>query len=274
MFLLLVAAGLSLAASLIRPIAAEKTPSVLGRSNSNSIRHPSAFVKTALEVSGGGLRKGEESSELSDFSGAASALFGNIRVPAALFAGASAGAAFAMPLVTNEGLRPGMVKRVYALLMLTCLAFQMIALVVSTLSIGSINFAKDREKTVDVASFLQKYYELEWTATRFHFFSGLIAFVTAAGLRAWVHITCPVVGKAALGIIVSSTLMALAFLQNQTQSTTLRSIASMPVDLVKLYVQRGKEEPLFTAAVLSFAITGLYIVGKTPHVYKYLASMP
>ena len=47
------------------------------------------------------LRSGA-TGELKDYSGAAGGLFGTYRIPASLFAGASAGAAFAMPIVLGE----------------------------------------------------------------------------------------------------------------------------------------------------------------------------
>ena len=53
-----------------------------------------AQTKSALLLSGGG--GSSEAAELKDYGSEMSALFGNIRIPAALFAGASAGAAFAM----------------------------------------------------------------------------------------------------------------------------------------------------------------------------------
>ena len=50
------------------------------------------------------LRSGatQQSGELKDYAGAAGGLFGTYRIPASLFAGASAGAAFAMPIVLGE----------------------------------------------------------------------------------------------------------------------------------------------------------------------------
>ena len=47
------------------------------------------------------LRSGA-TGELKDYSGAAGGLFGTYRIPASLFAGASAGAAFAMPILAGE----------------------------------------------------------------------------------------------------------------------------------------------------------------------------
>ena len=47
------------------------------------------------------LRSGS-TGELKDYAGAAGGLFGTYRIPASLFAGASAGAAFAMPILAGE----------------------------------------------------------------------------------------------------------------------------------------------------------------------------
>ena len=54
------------------------------------------------------LRSGA-TGELKDYSGAAGGLFGTYRIPASLFAGASAGAAFAMPIVLGEAATLGSV---------------------------------------------------------------------------------------------------------------------------------------------------------------------
>ena len=66
-----------------------------------------------------------------DYSSEAAGLFGNVRIPAALFAGAAAGAAFALPLGVSEGLKVGLVKRLYALLMMGSLSSEIVAVVVS-----------------------------------------------------------------------------------------------------------------------------------------------
>ena len=47
--------------------------------------------------------------ELKDYAGTAGGLFGTYRIPASLFAGASAGAAFAMPIVLGEAATLGYV---------------------------------------------------------------------------------------------------------------------------------------------------------------------
>ena len=54
------------------------------------------------------LRSGA-TGELKDYAGAAGGLFGTYRIPASLFAGASAGAAFAMPILAGEAATLGSV---------------------------------------------------------------------------------------------------------------------------------------------------------------------
>ena len=54
------------------------------------------------------LRSGA-TGELKDYAGAAGGLFGTYRIPASLFAGASAGAAFAMPIIVGEAATLGSV---------------------------------------------------------------------------------------------------------------------------------------------------------------------
>eukprot|EP00571_Detonula_confervacea_P009945 CAMPEP_0172302274 /NCGR_PEP_ID=MMETSP1058-20130122/4002_1 /TAXON_ID=83371 /ORGANISM="Detonula confervacea, Strain CCMP 353" /LENGTH=184 /DNA_ID=CAMNT_0013012697 /DNA_START=35 /DNA_END=586 /DNA_ORIENTATION=- len=102
-----------------------------------------------------------DDAELKSYASEASGLFGILRVPAALFAGASAGAAFAMPIASTEGLKIGMVKRLYALLMISSLASQIVVVFVSTLTMGAmtLGFA---HKTKSVGDLLDREYSLEW----------------------------------------------------------------------------------------------------------------
>jgi len=50
-------------------------------------------------------------------------------------------------------------------------------------------------------------------AVRWHFLSGVLFFLIGIGLRAWISIACPVVAKVALGIILSSATLCVAFVQ-------------------------------------------------------------
>ena len=70
------------------------------------LRQAASFTQPAMRTRSAAtsLRSGatQQSGELKDYAGAAGGLFGTYRIPASLFAGASAGAAFAMPIVLGE----------------------------------------------------------------------------------------------------------------------------------------------------------------------------
>jgi hypothetical protein len=128
------------------------------------------------------LRSGA-TGELKDYAGAAGGLFGTYRIPASLFAGASAGAAFAMPIVAGELATLGYVKRIYAALMISSLVCQLQVIVVSTVALERLSRPYDQETSVE--NFMRRYFDLEWIAVRLNFFVGVLSFVTAIGLRAW-----------------------------------------------------------------------------------------
>ena len=157
------------------------------------------------------LRSGA-TGELKDYSGAAGGLFGTYRIPASLFAGASAGAAFAMPIVLGEAATLGYVKRIYAALMISSLVCQLQVIVVSTVALERLSRLYDKETSVE--NFMRRYFDLEWIAVRLNFFVGVLSFVTAIGLRAWQTIACPVVAKITLYTVISGSLTALAFVRS------------------------------------------------------------
>ena len=120
------------------------------------------------------LRSGA-TGELKDYSGAAGGLFGTYRIPASLFAGASAGAAFAMPIVLGEAATLGYVKRIYAALMISSLVCQLQVIVVSTVALERLSRPYDKETSVE--NFMRRYFDLEWIAVRLNFFVGVLSFV-------------------------------------------------------------------------------------------------
>jgi hypothetical protein len=120
------------------------------------------------------LRSGA-TGELKDYAGAAGGLFGTYRIPASLFAGASAGAAFAMPIVAGELATLGYVKRIYAALMISSLVCQLQVIVVSTVALERLSRPYDQETSVE--NFMRRYFDLEWIAVRLNFFVGVLSFV-------------------------------------------------------------------------------------------------
>jgi len=209
-----------------------------------------------------------------DYSGEAANLLGNLRIPAALFAGAAAGGAFALPLVTGEGLQVGMVKRLYALLMVGALSAQVIAITVATVTMADMSAASTTtKKTRSVAEYLNQNYDLEWVTARLHFLSGMLLFVIGSGLRAWITIGCPVIAKVALGIIVSGTLLALSFIDSVERAQfSKKGMIALPVRFVKLLLERVRkfEGPWFLASLVSAVVTAVYLVSKLEHITSYL----
>jgi hypothetical protein len=213
--------------------------------------------------------------ELQDFSGATSSLFGNIRIPAALFAGASAGAAFALPInMASEGLKVGLVKRVYSLLLVGALSSEILAVVVSTVAVASLATGS-APKSKTLSGFISANYALAWASARFHFLVGVLWFVMGLGLRAWVTIGCPIFARAALGLISSATLLCVAFIQDMgatEEGQESFNFLMLPFRYVQLFFQKAKGNPLFAAALVMYSITFGYVLYKAPHVWHYLAT--
>ena len=143
------------------------------------LRQAASFTQPAMRTRSAAtsLRSGatQQSGELKDYAGAAGGLFGTYRIPASLFAGASAGAAFAMPIVLGEAATLGYVKRIYAALMISSLVCQLQVIVVSTVALERLSRAYDKE--VSVEAFMRRYFDLEWIAVRLNFFVGVLSFV-------------------------------------------------------------------------------------------------
>ena len=228
-----------------------------------------SFLRLSSEIKGGATAAAA-SAELQDFSNEATGLFNNVRIPAALFAGASAGATFALPLVASEGLKVGMVKRIYALMMMGALSSEVVAVVVSTLTMGALSTQSKKRTAVSLHDFLLNYYELEWSSTRLHFLSGVLLFSLAIGMRAWISISCPVVAKAALGIILSSTLLCLSFWRQLEGDSFMDGVVQLPARYAGALIRRSKQSEFFAASFTLTLVTALYIIMSIPHVAKYL----
>ena len=232
-----------------------------------------ARTKAALRLSGGGGSAGE-AAELRDYGSEMSALFGNIRIPAALFAGASAGAAFALPLGTADGLKRGFVKRTYALLMMSALSCQLLAIIVATLSMGTIAVSAESRKAACLADYIEEYFDLSWVTARWNFLAGIFAFVVGMGIRAWLVVTCPIFGNAALGIIASSTVLAVGFVEDNERKRRSGGVSKGLLGLTIRYatsmLKKAAKDPLFALGCLLSAATWGYVVYNLPHVWQYL----
>lgn len=235
-------------------------------------------------------RERQQQETTAKFGPDASSLFANVRIPAALFAGAAAGAAFAMPLAAADTLRVGLVKRVYALSMVGCLSSQLIAIVVSTLALEALSRRRHDQGSSSVVTredpppppprtlseFIAAHYDLEWTTTKLHFFAGILSFAFGSGIRAWIAIGCPVVAKAALLLIVSATSLAISFLEEGGDGG---DGSGRPFELVRLsarYFQmlcrKSLKNPWFGVSLALSLLTYGYMLMNVNHVYKYLVA--
>lgn len=211
--------------------------------------------------------------ELQDFSNEASSLFANVRIPAALFAGAAIGAAYAMPVgtaTTREGLLLGFTRRIYALLMIHSLSAEIVALVVATVAMIGISAKMKCEKAASLPEWMELQYEAEWFTCTFSFLSGIISFCLASGLRAWLSMGCPVLGASSLGLLVTATLLSLAFVDD-LQKANGSSLMSLPIKQARVLWRLARRSPLFFLSFLSMVATILFTVIRVPHLYRFLA---
>eukprot|EP00580_Thalassiosira_gravida_P000950 CAMPEP_0201615962 /NCGR_PEP_ID=MMETSP0492-20130828/32691_1 /ASSEMBLY_ACC=CAM_ASM_000837 /TAXON_ID=420259 /ORGANISM="Thalassiosira gravida, Strain GMp14c1" /LENGTH=266 /DNA_ID=CAMNT_0048083793 /DNA_START=26 /DNA_END=826 /DNA_ORIENTATION=- len=226
--------------------------------------------QNVMALRGGGIDN-INNVELKSYASEASSLFGNLRVPASLFAGASVGAAFAMPIGGPEGLTIGLVKRIYALLMISSLACQTVVVVVSTCTMGALALGAV-EKTKSVGDLLELDYSLEWITARFFFLTGTGCFSVGSGIRAWITIGCPIFARASLGMIISATLLSFAFVRDTSRHGKDKLLHKLPVKFVKLLIQKAKKDWMFALSLLVYSITWTYIIVNAPHVWMWLAA--
>jgi hypothetical protein len=133
--------------------------------------------------------------------------------------------------------------------------------------------------TSSVGELLQQEYELEWVTVRFHFLSGLVMFIVGIGIRAWITIACPIIAKAALGIILSTAALCMAFIQDLEQQQQQKSssvglldgVVRLPVNYLKSLAKKSTKKPLFAIASIGMLLTSTYIVASIPHVVHWLS---
>ena len=217
----------------------------------------------------------EEVLPAKDFSAEASALFGNVRIPAALFAGASAGSAYALPISAgHEGVRIGFAKRLYALLMIHSLSANIIVIIVATASMAGIANQSIARESTSVVQWMHTYFNGEWVTVQCQFISGICTFALAVALRSWISMVCPVLANACVGILISSTLLALAFVDHMEKSAGRGTLLRLPIQQVHNLIRYSRTSPFFIAATLSYITTMVYMALRVPHLLHYLASAP
>ena len=231
------------------------------------------------KIARGGARtkattKEQDDDELQDFGGSVAGLFGNLRIPASLIAGASLGSAFALPMLDSDAARIGMAKRLYAFSMVTTLGSMLLVVIITTIVMNDIALRPKRlSKTA--ADYIEENYGCEWMIVRSHFFYGSFAFLGASAFRAYISIACPVIGKGVLGILTSLGLMAMSYLIENTvgRRPEAETYPERFGRFVTTIGKKAKSNVWFGAGAITWIWAVAYLIYKLPHMYIYLVNM-
>ena len=145
------------------------------------------------------------------FDGAASAVFNNLRIPAALVAGAAFGGAFGLQLNSADAFALALAKRAYVVIAVMALASELLVVVTATCALDAMNRADSLVPAETLSCwFEQNGLELENLVCTVHFFFGLLGLTAMVGLRAWITISCARIAKGTLGLIASVVLIMIS----------------------------------------------------------------
>jgi len=213
----------------------------------------------------------EEEEEKKDHGGVVAGLFGNLRIPASLIAGASLGSAFALPFLASDTGRIDFAKRMYIFSMITTLGSMLMVVILSTIVMNDVCLRPSR-RTKSVRDYVDEYYALEWMMVRSSFFYGALAFIVGSAFRAWISIECPVLGKAVVGILSSISVVSLSYMADQVRVQYDRPLRQSFLLYVKAVLRRTKTNPLFGIGVALWVISNSYLLVKLPHMYSFLVN--
>jgi len=279
----------------IRPPSARQN--TLGRSQFNTQSHRLGRVvenpdvglskthrQSTVAIRGGGRRAAKEDSagagasaaaeeQLSDFGGKVASLFGNLRIPASLVAGAALGSAFALPLADSDGFMMGFAKRLYAFSMLTSLGSMLLVVILSTICMNDIAMCPSR-LSKSAYDYVSENYSMEWFAVKSHFFYGAVAFTLGAAFRAYVSISCPIIGRGIGGMLVGTTMISLSHLIEKSENQRGgSSIWQAFARHLRAILNKSKTNVFYAAGVLVWASSLSYLTYKLPHIYLYLSRL-
>lgn len=145
------------------------------------------------------------------FDGAASAVFNNLRTPAALVAGAAFGGAFGLQLNSADAFALALAKRAYVVIAVMALASELLVVVTATCALDAMNRADSLVPAETLSCWFERNgMELENLVCTVHFFFGLLGLTAMVGLRAWITISCARIAKGTLGLIASVVLVMIS----------------------------------------------------------------
>jgi hypothetical protein len=209
--------------------------------------------------------------ELADYGDKVSGIFGNLRIPASLMAGASLASAFAMPLADTDGLKLGTIKRLYTLVMMGTLSSMLLTVLISTMCMNDIAMSPPRRAKY-VKDYIEQNYALEWMLTKTHFMWGNVVFVLGCMLRGWVFLKCPIIADGVLGVMGSLTLVSVSILVEFTKKQTGQTSMQQMRRSIGLVLDKMETNRLFRVAAAMWMATAIFMIAKIPYVYLQLTS--
>ncbi|CAJ1951180.1 unnamed protein product [Cylindrotheca closterium] len=207
----------------------------------------------------------EEPASEADHGGVVSGLFGNLRIPASLLAGASLGQAFALPFADMDGVLLGMMKRVYVLCMLGSFSSMLLTVLVSTTVMTDITLSNPR-MAKSPSDYINRYYALDFMLTKINFFLGSAGFAIGSMLRGWAFLKVSQMGNGVLGIMGSFTIMTASIVLEYSRRQTGKSWVGQLKDTLQLMRNKTKANRLFGVGFVIWAASLVYLISRIPPV--------
>lgn len=151
---------------------------------------------------------------LADYSSAATALFNNMRAPAALIGGSLVPIGILSAPTINEDDSKGikLLKRANIIIAVASLLSEIMAVVYSSIAINKIAEVA-QPKTMGVAQLLAEKHELAWLGTNIHFLLGMMGFALITGSKAFFSVG-PSLGKVTMSWSIAAFFQALAVINH------------------------------------------------------------
>ena len=252
----------------------KSTEGTYSRFGYHPARHQNIMTLMSAQNANGSKDQEDDDTEKKEQStmesgGVVAGLFGNLRIPASLVAGAALGSAFGLPLAQTDGLALGMVKRVYVLLMLGSMSSMLLTVLLSTLCMNDIALKPPRTAKSSV-EYIKRYYSLEFMLARSNFLWGNIIFVIGSMMRGWVFLSCPKVARGVLGFMGSFILISSSIVLEYSKEQTGKSLREQVLDSNSMIWKKMKKSKMFALGTILWIVTFIYLAANVPHIAEYL----
>eukprot|EP00536_Pseudo-nitzschia_multiseries_P002892 jgi/Psemu1/301645/fgenesh1_kg.41_\ len=157
--------------------------------------------------------------------------------------------------------------------MLTALGSMLLVVILSTICMNDIAICPSR-LSENAYDYIRDNYSLEWFTVKSHFYYGALSFVMGAAFRAYVSISCPVIGRGIVGILSGLTLVSLSNLveksKNQGGGSSIRKAF---IQHLTEMLAMAKSNIFYAAGLIIWGTSIAYLLVKLPHMYRYLSMM-